>query len=642
SVLKEARLMPDQHIDDRSTQCTEWRNIMGSSSIPTGTKVDVYFLSDSTGSMGSQLDSVKKNASSILEKVRATGADVQFGVGNYKDFSDGGKVFSPQQTVTADLGSVATAINEWDAGGGGHDIPEAQLYALDQLATRDDIGWRSGAQRIVVWFGDAPGHDPICKAISGLSYDITEESVTRKLKDQRIRVAALSTPSGLDHDPRKSAQSYVSQCGEPGGRPGQATRIATATGGSHTTGVGTDAIADTIVERVHTQISHAPLRGPLLSWGAHDCGALGHGNQNRKVPVGVDGDLTDITSVAAGHYCSAVALADGTVRTWGRGDWGQLGNGTLTNSSVPVQPPDVDGVRGLRGRSLAVSWYMLAIRDGAVWSWGANDYGQLGDGTTHGAVPTTRRKTLATDMTTPITEVANGEHHSLALDADGRVWAWGKNSEGQLGTGDKERKDRPVQVAGLGKITAIAAGWNFSLALDEDGTVWAWGHGWCGVLGNGKDEKDSSTPARVRAVGDVGPLKHVAAIAAGYPHCLALLNDGTVAAWGSDVEGQGGYSQGGRVHPTPQKVHAVGSKNEDGKELTDVIALAAGWYHSLALLADGTVAAWGLNDYGQLGDGTNTKQPTPVKVIDPTDKTKELSGVRSIAAGWRHSIAACG
>jgi von Willebrand factor type A domain/Regulator of chromosome condensation (RCC1) repeat len=348
--------------------------------VSLGSKVDVYFLSDSTGSMGSQLDSVKKNASSILEGVRATGADVQFGVGNYKAFGDGGEAFIPQQGVTADLGSVTAAISEWQASGGGdRDIPEGQLYALDQLATaRKAIGWRPGAQRIVVWFGDAPGHDPICKAISGLSYDITEESVTRKLKDQRIRVVALSTSSGLDHDPRASAPGYVSQCGEPGGRPGQASRIAVATGGSHTSGVDTDAIADTIVERVRTQISSAPLQGPVLSWGLSQSGALGNGSgQDSKLPVKVAGNLTDITALAAGWHSGTVVLADGTVRTWGRNDWWQLGDATQKDQPTPVQPLDITGVR-----SIAIGWHTLVTREDGVWSWGANNYSQIGDGPT--------------------------------------------------------------------------------------------------------------------------------------------------------------------------------------------------------------------------------------------------------------------
>jgi hypothetical protein len=115
---------------------------------PAEAKVDIYFLPDTTGSMGGYLDSVKKSASSLMEKVRTEvkGADVQFGVGNYKDFSKGDKVFVPQQSVTADLKLIVAAINDWQADGGG-DIPEAQLYALDQLATTGG----EGGHRLAAW-----------------------------------------------------------------------------------------------------------------------------------------------------------------------------------------------------------------------------------------------------------------------------------------------------------------------------------------------------------------------------------------------------------------------------------------------------------------------------------------------------------
>jgi alpha-tubulin suppressor-like RCC1 family protein len=607
-----------------------------SSSVAPGTKVDVYFLSDSTGSMGEQLDSTKKNSSSILEKIRTTGADVRFGVGNYKDFDGSSKAFEPQESVTDDLGAITAAINDWQAGGGGkNDLPEAQLYALDQLATGGNaIGWRPDAQRIVIWFGDAPGHDPICQAISGLSYDITEQSVIEKLKRERIRVVALSTPSGLDHDPRESAPGYVSQCGKPGGRPGQATRIATATGGSHTSGVSADTIADTIVERVHTQINNAPLRGPVLSWGQSAYGELGvgEGQHNSQLAIKTAGDLTDITHIAAGWNSTAVVLADGTVRSWGRNDWWQLGDATHTGQPAPVEALDVTGAR-----RVAIGWHTLITRDDGVWSWGADNFGQIGDGPHPGDVAATRRKTLPIGHAGLIA-VAVGEHHSLALDDNGSVWAWGDNSYGQLGTGDNTGRDRPVQVHGIGQITAIAAGWNFSLALDTNTRVWAWGHNGWKQLGNGTDDTSNhGIPKKVRNLDNIDDLTGVTAIAAGLGHSLAVLHDRTVCVWGSTWEGQGGTGKSGLFYHTPVKVLSDTTKNA---ELADVTTVAAGHYHSLALHTDGTVSAWGWNVEGQLGDGTATQRLTAVKVKDGAGV--DLTGVKAIAAGQRHSVAVCG
>src|SRR5581483_5454341 len=178
--------------------------------------------------------------------------------------------------------------------------------------------------------------------------------------------------------------------------------------------------------------------------------------------------------------------------------------------------------------------HSLAVTtDGSVWAWGGNGSGQLGDGTT-------------TDRATParvgglerVTPVAAGGgpygSHSLALDADGTVWAWGDNSHGELGDGTTTSHPTPTRVAGLGRVTAIAAGDAHSLALLDDGSVWAWGNNDAGQLG------DATTDARPRPV-QVRGLERVTAIAAGTYFSLALTNDGSVWAWGANGSGQLGH-----------------------------------------------------------------------------------------------------
>ena len=142
-------------------------------------KVDVYFLADTTGSMGSVLAAVQTGANNILSALNGLGLDMAFGVGNYKDFQQPPSdpfAFQHQLAPTTTIADVTNAINAWSAVGGA-DTPEGQLFALDQLAEAPGgtIGWRSDAKRIIVWFGDAPGHDPVCAAISGLPFDVTEE-----------------------------------------------------------------------------------------------------------------------------------------------------------------------------------------------------------------------------------------------------------------------------------------------------------------------------------------------------------------------------------------------------------------------------------------------------------------------------------
>lgn len=216
--------------------------------------LDVYFLADTTGSMTPALAAVQADAATILGTIDGGSADAQFGAGDYKDFPFDAYAFNPAAAIGTDDGlgggaDASDAIAAWLAGGGG-DGPEAQLFALHKIATDPAIGFRSGASKIVVIFGDAPGHDPVCAAISGESSDITEATVTADLVAAGIKVVAISTltgyPAGLDDDPTAGALDY-GVCGAPGGLAGQATRIAAATGGVHLTGVSAGDISDAIL-----------------------------------------------------------------------------------------------------------------------------------------------------------------------------------------------------------------------------------------------------------------------------------------------------------------------------------------------------------------------------------------------------------
>lgn len=210
---------------------------------------DIYFLADTTGSMGTIINAVKTGASGLISTISGLAPDAVFGAGDYKDFPYDTYAFMNAAPITDDGGTAAlAAISGWSASGGS-DGDEGQFYALDQLAESDM--WRTGSTKIVVWFGDAPGHDPICSAISGLGYDIDEASLTAKLVAAGIHVIAISTvtgyPDGLDDDPTTSFD-YTSYCGDPGGTSGQGSRIAAATGGVYMAGIDQEAIIDAILD----------------------------------------------------------------------------------------------------------------------------------------------------------------------------------------------------------------------------------------------------------------------------------------------------------------------------------------------------------------------------------------------------------
>jgi hypothetical protein len=226
-------------------------------------KADVYLLADTTGSMGGVLAAVAAAADAILTDPAFAGFDVAWGVGNYRDFPvDGGVhnsyAFQHQLSPTTVVAGATAAIGTWTAAEGS-DLSEGQLFALDRIANDPTIGWRSDAKRIVVWMGDAPGHDPICAGLSGLGFDITEATTTAALTTASITVVAIGTNTGvandLDGDPNAGAGDYAAAGCVPNGTAGQAGRIATATGGSYTSGLSPADVVAKLVDLIKTAVT---------------------------------------------------------------------------------------------------------------------------------------------------------------------------------------------------------------------------------------------------------------------------------------------------------------------------------------------------------------------------------------------------
>jgi hypothetical protein len=226
-----------------------------------------------------------------------------------------------------------------------------------------------------------------------------------------------------------------------------------------------------------------------------------------------------------------------------------------------------------------------------------------------------------------IIEVAAGDYFSLALRDDGTLWAWGEGGHGQLGLHSDNDHTVPYQVHGpdnvgyLSGITKVAAGANFSLAVKSDGTVWAWGEGGHGQLGiNTKD--DHTVPYQVHGPGNVGYLTDIVDVAAGQHHSLALKRDGTVYAWGGNGYGQLGI-QSDDDHTVPYQVHGPYGEGY----LTGIIEVAAGDYFSLALRDDGTVWAWGSNFVNQLGINQKGGSHTIPYQVHGLDNVGYLTGI---------------
>ncbi len=325
---------------------------------------------------------------------------------------------------------------------------------------------------------------------------------------------------------------------------------------------------------------------------------------------------------------------------WGANENGRLGDGTLTDRLTPVQVVGAEG-EGLLGPVEQISAgeaHTLALKaDGTVWAWGANWPGTLGDGSTMDRnTPVQVVGPDAAGFLTDVAQVAGGVWHSLAVKQDGTVWAWGNNYAGALGDGTTTSRETPVQVVGpdgqgfLTDIVQVAAGSSYSLALSTDATVYAWGDNWIGQLGDGSTD-ERHTPVHV-VQADGTPLSGIKQVAAQRSHGLATTDTGAVWAWGDNGVGQLGDDT------TTSRAHAAPVSTSDGNDFTGVQRALAGDSHSLALKSDGTAWAWGSNELGQLGDGTTTDRHTPVQVVGPGG-SGVLEDLVWAATGYSSSLA---
>ncbi|HEX6356628.1 hypothetical protein [Actinophytocola sp.] len=282
--------------------------------------------------------------------------------------------------------------------------------------------------------------------------------------------------------------------------------------------------------------------GTVVAWGKNDTGQLGNGwvagnGGGSALPVRVLG-LTGVTAIASGQLTGYALREDGTVWAWGWNGAGQLGNGGSDNSSIAAPIPGLTDIVAI-GSSWGTGY---AVReDGTVWAWGVNGYGELGNGSIGGPslVP------VQVSGLTGVTSVSgdSGGDGVYALRGDGTVWAWGANYYGQLGNGQpcdpfggEPCSSRvPVQVSGLTGVTGIDAGRYNGYALRGDGTVWAWGSSYRGVLGNGVECEDSSLACVSTVPVQVSNLSDATQIASFSYGAFALRANGTVAGWGQDI-----------------------------------------------------------------------------------------------------------
>ncbi len=323
--------------------------------------------------------------------------------------------------------------------------------------------------------------------------------------------------------------------------------------------------------------------GGVQCWGANASGQLGDGSTvNRSTPVDVSGLTSGAVAIEAGIAHTCAITSAGAALCWGSNDAGQLGDGTLNQSSTPR------AVAGLAGNVIALtlgSQHTCALLgSGAVQCWGKNADGQLGDGSTLQRLTPVPVLGLASG----VTDVRAGDNHTCAVTNTGATKCWGRNSDGQLGDGSSTSRSTPVDVSGVAGMALVEGASRHSCALTGAGGVKCWGNNSSGQLGNGGTAA-SLTPIDVNGLGS-----SIAGIAASATSSCATTTGGGAKCWGAINSAL-----------APQDVPGFTS---------GVQAIGIGNGYTCVLTTASAMQCWGSNGSGQLGDGSTTSRATPAYV----------------------------
>ena len=342
--------------------------------------------------------------------------------------------------------------------------------------------------------------------------------------------------------------------------------------------------------------------GALYVWGKNSYGQLGVGDEvNKNTPIKVTAINGKVMELIIGYSFSVYAiLEDGSLYSWGNNVSSNLGVGDEVNRNTPTKVNLPSKIKELITTGSSV--YAL-MEDSSLYSWGDNYSGQLGVGD-----EVNKNTPTKVNLPSKIKKLITTGSSVYAILEDGSLYAWGGNNSGELGVGDEVNKNTPTKVNLPSKIKELITTGLSSYAILEDGSLYAWGYNSDGQLGVG-DEVNKNTPIKVTAING----KVMELIISNYISVYAILEDGSLYAWGNNSYGQLGV--GDEVNRnTPTKVNLPG-------KIKKLITSSSASY---AILEDGSLYAWGENYYGELGVGSNEDKNTPTKVTAINGKIMDL------------------
>ena len=312
---------------------------------------------------------------------------------------------------------------------------------------------------------------------------------------------------------------------------------------------------------------------------------------------------------ACGAFHVAAVTEDGELFTWGRGMDAQLATGGLANELLPRRIGLLGGFRVVAAAA-GHSHTAAVTEDGALWTWGDSEHGQLGHGEvlapTQLCLAPARVETLKLAGAS-VRAIACGRHHCIVVATYGLVWTWGQGQHGTLGLGDKADRRTPVCLGNTrlpAKIVSVAAGATFSIALSDTGSIWTWGTSQRGCLGL-ESTAASLIPAEVPPSSFDGPVTNVSA---GLAHSLAVTALMTMWAWGDGTYGRLGLGDNfDRWRPSQ-----VGAGTEFAA--VEIKQVVCGFAHSLALTLHGDLYSWGRGAQGRLGHSDNLDLFVPKRI----------------------------